>query len=52
MNALFLKDLAYRVCRRRGRDEDVKSGGGNSRGYEVVKGVNAKDAPVRGSRTI
>jgi site-specific DNA recombinase len=53
MNALFLKDLADKVRRGlRGRVEDGKSGGGNSYGYDVVKSLDAKGEPIRGTRTI
>jgi hypothetical protein len=39
MGALYLKDLAYKTRRGlRGRVEAGKSGGGNSYGYDVVRG--------------
>ncbi|PPC99457.1 MAG: resolvase [Hyphomicrobium sp.] len=53
MNALFLKDLADKTRRGlRGRVEAGKSGGGNSYGYDVVKGISAAGEPSRGERRI
>ena len=53
MNALFLKDLADKTRRGlRGRIEDGKSGGGNSYGYDLVRGYGANGEPLRGNRTI
>ena len=55
MNALFLKDLSFRV---RGRIQEQiekhgnKSGGGLSYGYDVVPHYNAKHELIRGDRKI
>lgn len=53
MNQLFLKDLADKTRRGlRGRVEAGLSGGGNSYGYEVVRGLGADGRPVTGERRI
>jgi len=53
MGALYLKDLADKTRRGlRGRVEAGKSGGGNSHGYDVVRGVGADGRPLTGERRI
>ena len=53
MGALFLKDLADKTRRGlRGRVEAGKSGGGNSYGYDVVRGLGPDGLPVTGERKI
>ena len=53
MNALFLKDLAQKTRRGlEGRVRQGKSGGGLCYGFDVVREVNAKGEPIRGSRRI
>ena len=53
MGALYLKDLADKTRRGlRGRVEAGKSGGGNSYGYDVVRGVAADGQPLTGERRI
>ena len=53
MNAMFLKDLAFKVRRGlRGKIEKGLSGGSLPYGYEVVKKFNAEGEPVRGERKI
>ncbi len=53
MNQLFLKDLAEKTRRGlRGRVEQGRSGGGNSYGYRVVRGLGPDGAPVTGEREI
>jgi site-specific DNA recombinase len=53
MNQLFLKDLAAKTRRGlRGRVEAGKSGGGNSYGYDVVRGMEPDGTPITGQRTI
>jgi hypothetical protein len=53
MGALYLKDLADKTRRGlRGRVEAGKSGGGNSYGYDVVRGVGADGRPLTGERRI
>jgi hypothetical protein len=53
MGALYLKDLADKTRRGlRGRVEAGKSGGGNSYGYEVVRGLGADGQPLTGERKI
>jgi site-specific DNA recombinase len=53
MGALYLKDLADKTRRGlRGRVEAGKSGGGNSYGYDVVRGLGADGQPLTGERRI
>jgi site-specific DNA recombinase len=53
MGALYLKDLADKTRRGlRGRVEAGKSGGGNSYGYDVVRGLGADGQPLTGERKI
>jgi len=53
MGALYLKDLADKTRRGlRGRVEAGKSGGGNSYGYDVVRGLGADGLPLTGERRI
>jgi DNA invertase Pin-like site-specific DNA recombinase len=53
MGALYLKDLADKTRRgQRGRVEAGKSGGGNSYGYDVVRGVGPDGQPLTGERRI
>ena len=53
MNQLFLKDLAAKTRRGlRGRVEAGLSGGGNSYGYDVVRGLAQDGTPVTGERRI
>ena len=53
MGALYLKDLADKTRRGlRGRVEAGKSGGGNSYGYDVVRGVGPDGQPLTGERRI
>lgn len=53
MNAMFLKDLAFKVRRGlRGKIETGLSGGSLPYGYEVVKKLDASGEPVRGERKI
>jgi site-specific DNA recombinase len=53
MGALYLKDLADKTRRGlRGRVEAGKSGGGNSYGYDVVRGVGGDGQPLTGERRI
>jgi len=53
MGALYLKDLADKTRRGlRGRVEAGKSGGGNSYGYEVVRGAGPDGQPLTGERRI
>jgi hypothetical protein len=53
MGALYLKDLADKTRRGlRGRVEAGKSGGGNSYGYDVVRGVGSDGRPLTGERRI
>jgi site-specific DNA recombinase len=53
MGALYLKDLADKTRRGlRGRVEAGKSGGGNSYGYDVVRGVGPDGQPMTGERRI
>jgi site-specific DNA recombinase len=53
MGALYLKDLADKTRRGlRGRVEAGKSGGGNSYGYDVVRGVGPDGQALTGERRI
>ena len=53
MGALYLKDLADKTRRGlRGRVEAGKSGGGNSYGYDVVRGPGPDGQPLTGERRI
>jgi site-specific DNA recombinase len=53
MGALYLKDLADKTRRGlRGRVDAGKSGGGNSYGYDVVRGLGADGLPLTGERRI
>src|SRR5215471_13923297 len=53
MGALYLKDLADKTRRGlRGRVEAGKSGGGNSYGYDVVRGLGPNGQPLTGERRI
>jgi DNA invertase Pin-like site-specific DNA recombinase len=53
MGALYLKDLADKTRRGlRGRVEAGKSGGGNSYGYDVVRGIGPDGQKVTGERRI
>jgi site-specific DNA recombinase len=53
MGALYLKDLADKTRRGlRGRVEAGKSGGGNSYGYDVVRGLGPDGRPLTGERRI
>jgi site-specific DNA recombinase len=53
MGALYLKDLADKTRRGlRGRVEAGKSGGGNSYGYDVVRGLGPNGLPLAGERKI
>ena len=53
MNALFLKDLAQKVCRGlEGRVREGRSGGGLCYGYDVVREHDAHGDFVRGRRRI
>jgi Resolvase, N terminal domain/Recombinase len=53
MGALYLKDLADKTRRGlRGRVEAGKSGGGNSYGYDVVRGLGPDGLPLTGERKI
>ena len=53
MGALYLKDLADKTRRGlRGRVEAGKSGGGNSYGYDVVRGLGPDGQPLTGERRI
>jgi site-specific DNA recombinase len=53
MGALYLKDLADKTRRGlRGRIEAGKSGGGNSYGYDVVRGLGTDGLPLTGERRI
>ncbi|MCR9152334.1 MAG: recombinase family protein [Rhodobacteraceae bacterium] len=53
MNQIFLKDLAAKTRRGlRGRVEAGLSGGGNSYGYDVVRGLAQDGTPVTGERRI
>ena len=53
MGALYLKDLADKTRRGlRGRVEAGKSGGGNSYGYDVVRGAGPDGQPLTGERRI
>jgi site-specific DNA recombinase len=53
MGALYLKDLADKTRRGlRGRVEAGKSGGGNSYGYDVARGVGPDGQPLTGERRI
>ena len=53
MGALYLKDLADKTRRGlRGRVEAGKSGGGNSYGYDVVRGLGPDGLPLTGERRI
>ena len=53
MGALYLKDLADKTRRGlRGRVEAGKSGGGNSYGYDVVRGLGPDGEPLTGERRI
>jgi site-specific DNA recombinase len=53
MGALYLKDLADKTRRGlRGRVESGKSGGGNSYGYDVVRGFGPDRRPLTGERRI
>jgi DNA invertase Pin-like site-specific DNA recombinase len=53
MGALYLKDLADKTRRGlRGRVEAGKSGGGNSYGYDVVRGFGPDGRPLTGERRI
>jgi site-specific DNA recombinase len=53
MGALYLKDLADKTRHGlRGRVEAGKSGGGNSYGYDVVRGLGQDGLPVTGERKI
>jgi site-specific DNA recombinase len=53
MGALYLKDLADKTRRGlRGRVEAGKSGGGNSYGYDVMRGVGPDGRPLTGERRI
>jgi site-specific DNA recombinase len=53
MGALYLKDLADKTRRGlRGRVEAGKSGGGNSYGYDVVRGLGPDGQPLTGERRV
>ena len=53
MGALYLKDLSDKTRRGlRGCVEAKKSGGGNSYGYDVVRGVGPGGEPLTGERRI
>jgi site-specific DNA recombinase len=53
MGALYLKDLADKTRRGlRGRVEAGKSGGGNSYGYDVVRGIGPDGQKLTGERRI
>jgi site-specific DNA recombinase len=53
MGALYLKDLADKTRRGlRGRVEAGKSGGGNSYGYDVVRGLGPDGQKLTGERRI
>jgi site-specific DNA recombinase len=53
MGALYLKDLADKTRRGlRGRVEAGKSGGGNSYGYDVMRGLGPDGQPLTGERRI
>ena len=53
MNALSLRDLALKTHRGlSGRVKAGKSGGGNSYGYDVVRGVDENGEPLRGERRV
>jgi site-specific DNA recombinase len=53
MNALFLRDLADKTRRGlSGRVEAGRSGGGNSYGYRVARGIGPDGGPAAGVRTI
>ena len=53
MGALYLKDLADKTRRGlRGRVEAGKSGGGNSYGYDVVRGIGPDGQKLTGERKI
>ena len=53
MNALYLKDLAYKTRRGlEGRVRQGKSGGGRCFGYEIVNSLDHAGEPVHGERRI
>lgn len=53
MNALFLKDLAQKTHRGlEGRVRQGKSAGGKTYGYDIVRSLDEKGEPIRGSRKI
>jgi hypothetical protein len=53
MNALFLKDLAFKIRRgQRGRITSGFSAGGLSYGYEVVRELDSAGNVVRGKRSV
>jgi DNA invertase Pin-like site-specific DNA recombinase len=53
MGALYLKDLADKTRRGlRGRVEAGKSGGGNSYGYDVMRGLGPNGLPLTGERRV
>lgn len=52
-NALFLKDLAFKVKRgMRGRVENGKAIGRRTFGYDIVRRFDSRGEPVRGERSI